>query len=121
MEQTDATKTVADESTPDEVHPEAAPRDISWESIAAGLCMVTYFLTRPPSVSNGIPYLVDHSVFRFVVDIVLLACSAGLGWWALQNERSHGRIVGTTCLVVSAYLLLDWFHLLLNWRERWWG
>lgn len=99
----------------------ASPTRTSWEAIAALVCCLTFIFTRPPSESNGIPFLLDHSTAHFIGDFVLLAFSAGFGFSAARNEECHGRLTGAVIFAFSIIVICDWMHLLLNWRERWWG
>jgi hypothetical protein len=105
-----------EEIVKDVVREIAAPQTTSWESIFAAVCIIVYLVTRPPAILSRIPFFVRHSVPTIVTGFVLLAFAAVCGWSAVRKIRHHGRIIGGACLVVSAYLLLDWLHFLLNWR-----
>lgn len=96
-------------------------RRLGWEAVVCSTALVVYFVLRPPMISNGVPFLLDQPVREFVRDIVLLAAAFGFGIAAARRRARYGRIAGFVCALVSGALLLDWFHLLLNWRDRPWG
>lgn len=92
---------------------------LPWESIAGVLCLLLYFFIRPPIMDNGIPYLLESSPVKYVIDFILLASALGFGFSAARcNRGRHTGII--TCLVAIA-LLSNWLHLLINWKQRWWG
>jgi hypothetical protein len=111
----------AEEAVKGAVREIASPQAVSWESIFAAVCIIVYLITRPVPTSSRIPFSVQLSVPTTVTGFVLLAFAAVCGWSAVRKRRHHGRITGGACLVVSAYLLLDWLHFLLNWWQRLWG
>ena len=105
----------------DHYGPRTPERCLGWESVVCTTALVAYFVLQPPMISNGVPFLLNHPVREFARDIVLLTVAFGFGIAAARRRARYGRIAGSVCAIVSGALLLDWFHLLLNWRDRPWG
>lgn len=94
---------------------------IRWESLVAGGLTIIFFATRPPSMDNGIPYLLERSTIAFSCDLILLAAVFGLSISVVRRKDTPGRFACLVMLIFSLFVLIDWLHLLLNWKARWWG
>jgi hypothetical protein len=104
----------AKQAIADAVREIAFPVPRSWESIVASIVFVIFVFTRPPAVSNGIPYLLDRSYPEMIADFVMLAVCAVCGLSAARNQQFRGRLSSSVMFVISMILIGDWVYFLLT-------
>jgi len=101
------------EAIKDAVREIASPTlpSIGWEAICGVICLLLYLFTLPAVVGNRLPYLLDASVPRFILNFVLFAFSAGLSFSAVRQNR--GRVIGIMTCGSAVLLLCAWLFFLV--------